>query len=157
LILIININCGIFSVDVDKETYMYLCDAPIGASFRVVKVVLAREVGKRLADMGFTEGAEGVIVRAGFMRGPLQVQIRGYDILIRCCEAAGIEIQAVGLWPVASTGGWFLGQSSRNRFGAGAGEPISGHAGGGRGSRRGGSGHGKGRGKGPASELGRGA
>ena len=79
---------------------MFLSSAPVGAPFTVVGVILDKEVGKRLADMGFHRGAEGVVVRAGFMRGPLQVQIRGYDILIRRCEAAGIEIQPVRHpWP----------------------------------------------------------
>lgn len=177
MILIINIICVIFIVAVYKETYMYLCDAPIGASFRVIQVILGREVGKRLADMGFTEGAEGVVVRAGFMRGPLQVQIRGYDILIRCCEAAGIEIQPIGLWPLSGTADWNLGRQGRHRFGAaavfgpgpgpgatvgrgrgasGAGDSRGdGHGDGhGRGHR---SGKGKGQGNGPVSRLGRGA
>jgi ferrous iron transport protein A len=72
---------------------MLLSDAPRGASFKVIKVTLRREVGKRLADMGFTENTEGMVVRSGFFRGPLQVRIRGYDILIRRYEAAGIEVE----------------------------------------------------------------
>ncbi|MDR2518635.1 MAG: ferrous iron transport protein A [Spirochaetaceae bacterium] len=71
---------------------MLLSDAPKGASFSVVKVTLSKEVGKRLADMGFTEGAEGAVVRKGLLHGPLQIRIRGYDILIRRSEAAGIEV-----------------------------------------------------------------
>lgn len=77
---------------------MFVSDAPNGASFKVVRVTLDKEVGKRLADMGFTEGAEGAVVRGGFLHGPLQVRIRGYDILIRRCEAAGIEVEPVGDW-----------------------------------------------------------
>ena len=80
---------------------MLLSDAPGGASFTVVRVALGKEVGKRLADMGFTEGAEGAVVRAGFFRGPLQVRIRGYDILIRRLEASGIEVEPVGDWSAA--------------------------------------------------------
>jgi ferrous iron transport protein A len=75
---------------------MFLSDTPTGASFRVVKVTLGKEVGKRLADMGFTENAEGVVVRSGFFHGPIQVRIRGYDILIRCSEAKGIEVLTTG-------------------------------------------------------------
>jgi ferrous iron transport protein A len=71
---------------------MVVADAPAGVPFRVVKVRLGREVGKRLADMGFTEGAEGTVVRGGFMHGPMQVRIRGYDILIRRSEADAIEV-----------------------------------------------------------------
>jgi ferrous iron transport protein A len=75
---------------------MLLSDAPNGASFRVVKVTLGKEVGKRLADMGFTENAEGAVVRSGFFHGPIQVRIRGYDILIRRSEAKGIEVLTIG-------------------------------------------------------------
>jgi ferrous iron transport protein A len=51
--------------------------------------------------MGFTGGAEGAVVRKGFFRGPLQVRIRGYDILIRRFEASGIEVEPVGDWSAA--------------------------------------------------------
>ena len=131
---------------------MFLSEAPVGASFKVVRVVLAREVGKRLADMGFTQDAEGVVVRAGFMRGPLQVQIRGYDILIRCCEAAGIEIQPVGLWPVATTADWMRSKPWHRGFGTGRGQ--SGNKGGALGKVHG---RGHGHGRGPVSGLGKGA
>ncbi|MDR0706871.1 MAG: ferrous iron transport protein A [Treponema sp.] len=77
---------------------MVLSEAPKGASFTVSTVTLGKEVGKRLADMGFTAGAEGAVVRVGFFRGPLQIRIRGYDILIRRFEAAGIEVEPVGDW-----------------------------------------------------------
>lgn len=84
---------------------MFVTDAPAGAAFKVVRVLLEKEVGKRLADMGFTEGAEGFVVRSAFLRGPLHVRIRGYDILIRRCEAAGIEIAPVGDWSAAGPRG----------------------------------------------------
>jgi ferrous iron transport protein A len=75
---------------------MLVSEAPAGAGFRVVKVTIGREVGKRLADMGFTEGARGMVVRSGLLRDPLQLKIRGYDILIRRSEAARIEIELEG-------------------------------------------------------------
>jgi ferrous iron transport protein A len=81
---------------------MFLSDVPHGASFAVIKVALGKEVGKRLVDMGFTEGAAGVVIRSGAFHGPLQVRIRGYDILIRRYEAAGIEVKPAGDWPAAS-------------------------------------------------------
>ena len=55
--------------------------------------------------MGFTEGAEGEVVRSGFLRDPLQVKIRGYDILIRRSEADDIEIAPVGDWDTSGDGG----------------------------------------------------
>ena len=52
-----------------RKVRMFVSEAPAGASFKVKRVVLGKEVGKRLADMGFTEGAEGAVVRGGFLRG----------------------------------------------------------------------------------------
>jgi ferrous iron transport protein A len=92
---------------------MLLSDAPNGASFTVVTVALGKEVGKRLADMGFTEGTQGAVVRSGFFRGPLQIRIRGYDILIRRFEAAGIEVTPVGDWSAAKDASRLFGGRSR--------------------------------------------
>ena len=64
-----------------------------GQAFRVKRIVLSREVGKRLADMGFTEGACGSVVRRSILGGPLQIRIRNYDVVIRKAEAAGIEAE----------------------------------------------------------------
>ena len=72
---------------------MVLSDVPNGASFQVRKVTLGKEVGKRLADMGFTADTEGAVVRSGCFHGPLQVRIRGYDLLIRRSEAKGIDVE----------------------------------------------------------------
>lgn len=77
---------------------MLVTDAPAGASFRVIRVSTGKEVGRRLADMGFTEGAEGAVIRGGFLRGPMQIRIRGYDLLVRRSEAAQIEVEPVGDW-----------------------------------------------------------
>ncbi|GHV21183.1 hypothetical protein FACS189494_06210 [Spirochaetia bacterium] len=88
---------------------MVLSDAPNGASFQVKKVNIEKEIGKRLADMGFTEGAQGAVVRRSFFHGPLQVRILGYDILIRRFEASGIEVEPVGDWSAAEDAHRFLG------------------------------------------------
>ncbi|OHD18107.1 MAG: hypothetical protein A2Y38_09900 [Spirochaetes bacterium GWB1_59_5] len=64
-------------------------------SFIIRSVRVGREVGRRLADMGFTEGTDGVVVRRGGFGGPMQVCIRGYDLLIRKDEAARIEVDLV--------------------------------------------------------------
>jgi Fe2+ transport system protein FeoA len=75
---------------------MILSKVAVGAPFRVKGVRIGNEVGKRLSDMGFTLGANGVIVRRGLLGGPMQVRILDYDILIRRTEAAGIEIEPLG-------------------------------------------------------------
>lgn len=75
---------------------MQLSELRPGATFRVGKVLVGGEIGKRLADMGFTEGAEGELIRSAFMRGPVQIRIRGYDLLVRRSEARLIEVAAAG-------------------------------------------------------------
>ena len=100
---------------------MFLSDAPSGASFRVIKVILGKEVGKRLADMGFTAGTDGAVIREGFFHGPLQIRIRGYDILIRRFEAGGIEVEPVGDWSAARDAirmghkGWHFHRHNRRK------------------------------------------
>ncbi len=64
-----------------------------GQAFRVKRIVLSHEVGKRLADMGFTEGADGEVVRKSFLGGPMHVRIRNYDVVLRRSEAAGVEAE----------------------------------------------------------------
>ncbi|MDR0402492.1 MAG: ferrous iron transport protein A [Treponema sp.] len=73
---------------------MVLEKLPEGAGFSVVRVNLGREVGRRLADMGFIEGVRGSIIRKKFWGGPLVIRIMGYEILLRRSEAAGIEVKA---------------------------------------------------------------
>ncbi len=75
---------------------MLLSNVPNGALFKIKKVVLGREVGKRLADMGFTEGIEGRVVRSALFKGPLQIRLRDYDMLIRRFEASEIEVELIG-------------------------------------------------------------
>lgn len=72
---------------------MTMAEAPGGAAFRVLRILSGGEVCKRLADMGFTEGAVGTVIRRGFLGGPLQVRLAGYDILIRRSEAACVEVR----------------------------------------------------------------
>jgi ferrous iron transport protein A len=61
--------------------------------FRVRRITLGKEIGKRLADMGFTEGAEGKVVRSALFGDPIQVNIRNYNISIRKSEAARVEVE----------------------------------------------------------------
>ncbi|MFA5852527.1 MAG: FeoA family protein [Spirochaetales bacterium] len=72
---------------------MRLSELSPGAPFVVSRVLMGGEIGKRLADMGFTDGATGLLVRGAFMRGPIQVRIRGYDLLLRRGEAKLIEVE----------------------------------------------------------------
>ena len=72
---------------------MTIVDLKAGESFVVKGVDLGRETGKRLADMGFTRGVEGRVVRKALLGDPLQIAILGYQVTIRKAEAAGVSVE----------------------------------------------------------------
>lgn len=74
---------------------MTISDLTNGDSFRIMGVTLGKEVGKRLADMGFTRGTTGKVVRCALLGDPLQVKILGYDVSIRRSEAEGVMVEKV--------------------------------------------------------------
>ena len=74
---------------------MRLSDLDEGTQFVVLRVLIGGEVGRRLADMGFTEGAQGTLVRGTFLHDPLQIRIRDYDVMIRRSEAHLIEVKPI--------------------------------------------------------------
>jgi len=71
---------------------MTIMDLKVGDGFVVQGVALTRETGKRLADMGFTQGVEGTLVRKALFGDPVEVSILGYHVSIRKSEAAGVTI-----------------------------------------------------------------
>jgi ferrous iron transport protein B len=75
---------------------MLLSELEVGDQFVVSAVKLEHEVGRRLADMGFVEGARGVVLRREIANGPIDVRIIGYEVLLRHSEAQGIEIEKFG-------------------------------------------------------------
>jgi Fe2+ transport system protein FeoA len=88
---------------------MKLSELAPGARFTVARVGVAGETGRRLADMGFTEGSTGEMIRGALLRGPLQIRLGGYDLLIRRGEASCIEVE-----PAAQAA---AGSRWRKRFG----------------------------------------
>jgi len=72
---------------------MTIIDLKVGDGFIVTGVELTRETGKRLADMGFTQGVEGKLVRKALFGDPVEVSILGYHVSIRKAEAAGVTVE----------------------------------------------------------------
>jgi len=118
---------------------MLLSELFPGDRFLVDSVMVGKETGRRLADMGFTEGAEGEVVRRGMMGGPMQVMVRGYDLLIRREEAAKIEVELTSSGKGRGhrggaygqrRGGWRFGSAgirwATGKPAAGQGEPETG-------------------------------
>ncbi|MBP7264509.1 MAG: ferrous iron transport protein A [Spirochaetia bacterium] len=108
------------------ESIVRLSDLYRFDRFRVKAVMVGRETGRRLADLGFTEGMEGQMIRCGIMGGPMQVRLGAYDLLMRREEAAEVEVDLLEAG------------CARGRFGAG-------RSGRGRGMGMGGRGPGRGR------------
>lgn len=74
---------------------MSIFDLKNGDNFKVKHVTLPKEIGKRLADMGFTEGVEGRVVRSALFGDPLHIKLMGYDISIRKSEAKGVSVEKI--------------------------------------------------------------
>ena len=74
---------------------MTIGDLKTGEVFVVQGVALTRETGKRLADMGFTRGVEGRVIRKALFGDPFQVSILGYHVSIRKSEASGVNVEVV--------------------------------------------------------------
>jgi len=72
---------------------MKLSDLAVGDMFTVNEVTLGGEIGKRLVDMGFSNGVIGEMVRCALFGDPIAVRIMGYDLSLRKSEAAGIEVE----------------------------------------------------------------
>jgi ferrous iron transport protein A len=65
-----------------------------GASGQVVRVLGNDDVSMRLLEMGLTPGARVVLVGAAPLGDPLEIELRGYRLSVRCSEAARVEILA---------------------------------------------------------------
>jgi len=74
---------------------MTILDLKNGDKFKVKKVKISKEIGKRLVDMGFTFGVTGKVKRCALLGDPIEVEILGYNISIRKSEADGIEIEKI--------------------------------------------------------------
>jgi Fe2+ transport system protein FeoA len=74
---------------------MVLSDLNPGDTFRIRNVTAGGEIGKRLADMGLTRGAEGLLVRCALLGDPILIRIRDYNLSLRRAEAAGVTLDLV--------------------------------------------------------------
>lgn len=63
-----------------------------GDKFRIEKVTLGGEVGKRLVDMGLNSGIEGEMLRCALAGDPIEIRVRDYNLSLRLSEAEGVEV-----------------------------------------------------------------
>jgi len=72
---------------------MLLAELGPGQRFVVRRIAFGGEIGKRLADLGFVSGIEGEVVRAAPFRGPMQIRLGDYDLIMRRHEAKLVEVE----------------------------------------------------------------
>jgi len=68
-------------------------DLETGQSGRVVRVVGADDIGRRLLEMGVTPGVEIRRIGAAPLGDPLEFELRGYRLSLRKSEARHVELE----------------------------------------------------------------
>jgi len=71
---------------------MTLDELSIGSSARVIKLLGAPGIRRRLMEMGITPSAVVQAIRRAPMGDPLDVKVRGYHLSLRKEEAASIQV-----------------------------------------------------------------
>jgi Fe2+ transport system protein FeoA len=69
-----------------------LKNLPIGARAKVVAVHGNNAITKRLMEMGVVPGVSLRVVKSAPFGDPLEIQVRGYHLAMRCSEADAIEV-----------------------------------------------------------------
>lgn len=64
--------------------------------FEVIHLAGNGEIKKRLLDMGFIPGAQGMSLRRGIFKDPIEIQLGAYKISVRRAEARNIHVLFLG-------------------------------------------------------------
>lgn len=72
----------------------FAAELEVGQTGRVVRVVGADEISRRILEMGVTPGVEIRRLGAAPLGDPLEFELRGYRLSLRKNEAAHIEIES---------------------------------------------------------------
>ncbi len=65
-----------------------------GARARICDHAGVRPLRRRLADLGLVAGTSLEVLRRAPFGGPIEIELRGYRLVLRCSEAATICVQA---------------------------------------------------------------
>jgi Fe2+ transport system protein FeoA len=76
----------------EKKSTLTLATLPVGTPAIVERVTGARQVTRRLLEMGLLPGTEVRVVRAAPLGDPIELSLRGYALSIRKADALGIEV-----------------------------------------------------------------
>lgn len=76
-----------------KKTANTLKDLKVGKSAVVTAIRTTGSLKKRLVDMGLTPGVTLYVRKVAPLGDPIQISLRGYELLIRGSDAENILIQ----------------------------------------------------------------
>lgn len=71
---------------------MTLNEAKVGSVVIVKKLHGQGAIKRRLMDMGITKGETITIRKVAPLKDPIEIAVRGYELLLRKADAAMIEI-----------------------------------------------------------------
>ena len=69
-----------------------LKDVKVGESATVTKLHGEGSVKRRIMDMGITKGAEVFVRKVAPLGDPMELNVRGYELSVRKCDAEMIEV-----------------------------------------------------------------
>jgi len=78
-----------------------LNELPPGRIARLCEPGAGREIPRRLQDLGFVPGTEVIIRRRAPLGDPVEIEIRGYRLCLRCAQLDTLRVELVA--PVGST------------------------------------------------------
>ena len=70
-----------------------LKDLKVGEASRVVKVHGEGAVRRRIMDMGITKGTELRIIKFAPLGDPIEISVRGYELMLRKADSEMVEVE----------------------------------------------------------------
>ena len=70
-----------------------LKNTPCGETVRVVRLLGAGSVKRRIMDMGITKGASIYVRKVAPLGDPVEVTVRGYELSLRKADAEMIQVE----------------------------------------------------------------
>jgi Fe2+ transport system protein FeoA len=78
------------AVSVSKRT---LADLRRGERSRVVSISGAGQIQQRMLEMGVSPGADIEVLRSAPLGDPIEVHVRGFNLMLRLQEAALVQVE----------------------------------------------------------------
>jgi Fe2+ transport system protein FeoA len=77
------------------DSQLTLSDLKENQRFRIIRIHAPGEIRRRLVDMGFISGTEGILLRMALFRDPIEIFLKGSRISVRRAEANQIAVEPI--------------------------------------------------------------